>query len=225
MWDFDRTLGHGWLLSSCYAEILSEQQPPVPVARGWLTEHFGTGFPWHTPDEPHLELNDPDAWWAHIGEWVLVPAGLGLGLDEDRARHLADLVRPRFVNADRVAVYPDTLPALTRLSQAGWTHAVVSNHCPELELILKRIGLREAVDGVFTSARVGYDKPHPEIFRTALRAFANPTEAWMVGDNAEADIAGAITVGIPAIHVVREGDLPHGAVRDLGEVADRLLAT
>jgi putative hydrolase of the HAD superfamily len=58
---------------------------------------------------------------------------------------------------------------------------------------------------VFSSALIGYDKPHPEAFRHALRACGEPARRWMVGDNPVADVRGAQTVGIPALLIRTEG--------------------
>ena len=60
-------------------------------------------------------------------------------------------------------------------------------------------------DHVTNSAVIGYEKPHPEIFRLALEAAGNPTSAWMVGDNVTADILGAEQAGISGI-LVRKVD-------------------
>lgn len=52
----------------------------------------------------------------------------------------------------------------------------------------------------FTAADVGYLKPHPVAFETALSKLGlQPDEAIFVGDNPEADIAGAQNVGMKAV--------------------------
>ncbi len=53
---------------------------------------------------------------------------------------------------------------------------------------------------VTNSEAVGVKKPNPIIFNHALKiANANPTESLMIGDNYEADIQGALDVGLDAI--------------------------
>lgn len=52
----------------------------------------------------------------------------------------------------------------------------------------------------FAAADVGYLKPHPVIFERALACVdVKPTEAVFVGDNLNADIAGAQRVGMKAV--------------------------
>ena len=64
---------------------------------------------------------------------------------------------------------------------------------------------------MIASARVGYRKPHPNIFRSAL-ALANigPEQVVMVGDSYESDVLGAEGVGISAVLLNRWG-APEGA--------------
>jgi putative hydrolase of the HAD superfamily len=48
---------------------------------------------------------------------------------------------------------------------------------------------------------VGVKKPHPEIFSAALQtAQVKPESALMIGDDLEADVLGALNVGMSAIH-------------------------
>lgn len=55
-------------------------------------------------------------------------------------------------------------------------------------------------DTVTNSEMVGVKKPNPKIFNHALKiAKANPEESVMVGDNYEADILGALNIGLDAI--------------------------
>jgi len=69
---------------------------------------------------------------------------------------------------------------------------------------------------------VGYTKPHPEIFRIALREVGvEASEAVHVGDLYEADVMGARNAGMKGILVDRDGtqrssDCPR--VRSLPEI-------
>jgi putative hydrolase of the HAD superfamily len=56
-------------------------------------------------------------------------------------------------------------------------------------------------DKIITSESVGVKKPNPKVFNHALEiANATKEDAIMIGDNLEADIQGALDVGIAAIH-------------------------
>lgn len=56
---------------------------------------------------------------------------------------------------------------------------------------------------IITSDSVGVKKPNPKVFLHALEvANATPTNSIMIGDSLEADIQGALNIGLNAIHCV-----------------------
>jgi putative hydrolase of the HAD superfamily len=205
IWDFDGTLAHrrgetGW--SILLAEALEVEEPGHGHSPETFRPHLRDGFPWHTPEIAHLELCEPEAWWASVRP-VLGRAYEAAGYAPARSLELADAARRLYVDPGvGWALFEDTLPALERLSQAGWTHAVLSNHVPELGRLVAGLGLDEAVAFVSCSAETGYEKPHERAFASVLERL-RPAEAWMVGDNIVADVLGAEAVGISAVLVRR----------------------
>lgn len=106
----------------------------------------------------------------------------------------------------RYRLFPDTLPALDRLAQAGVQAVILSNHIWRLPEVVRGLGLGAKLEGVLTSARVGYRKPHPGMFRAALRLTGTaPGETLMVGDSVRDDIEGAIGIGMRAALLDRSG--------------------
>jgi putative hydrolase of the HAD superfamily len=206
LWDFDGTLGHrDGMWSGCLVDVLDEHEP----GHGWSADDFRPslrdGFPWHTPDVPHLELTTPDAWWGPV-ESILAGAYESVGYNDERSRVLAGLARARYVDpAHGWRLFDDTLAALSRLHDDGWRHVILSNHVPELDGIVEALGLGELIDAVVNSARTGYEKPHPNAYAAGREAAGHPDDLWMVGDNPIADVEGAEAVGIPAI-LVRTGE-------------------
>jgi putative hydrolase of the HAD superfamily len=98
-------------------------------------------------------------------------------------------------------VIPGATEALSALQREGVTQAVLSNHVPELPAIVDALGLAGYFDTVFTSATIGFEKPHPGIFGHALDAFGHPDDVWLIGDNPVADVEGATAAGIRAVLV------------------------
>jgi putative hydrolase of the HAD superfamily len=87
---------------------------------------------------------------------------------------------------------------------------------PELAGLVAGLGLEPYVERVFSSALIGFEKPHPALFRHAIRACGSPEQVWMVGDNPVADIAGAEAIGHRAILVHSEvQDVPRRAAGPL----------
>ena len=102
----------------------------------------------------------------------------------------------------------DTRAALAAARAAGWSLAVVTNGPTAVQSRkVEASGLAGLVDAVCISEEVGASKPEPPIFETAARrARATLDGAWMVGDNLDADIAGAHRVGARSVWVKRDYD-------------------
>ena len=200
-WDFDGTLAQRpGLWSGCVLEVLDQHEPAHSGTLDSLRTALAGGFPWHRHTVAHPELADPDAWWRAVTP-LIERALLTCGARQERVGELARAVRTRFVDAQHWQLFDDTLPALEMTAAAGWRNAVISNHVPELPQLVERLGLARALQGVFNSAQIGYEKPHPEVYRHALRACGEPPRRWMVGDNPVADIRGSEAAGIPAVLV------------------------
>ncbi|HEY7266105.1 MAG TPA: HAD-IA family hydrolase [Solirubrobacterales bacterium] len=125
------------------------------------------------------------------------------------------------VDAIRFEAYPDAAPALRELRDRGTRLVAVSNWDCSLPAVLDRVGLRELLDGVVSSAGAGARKPDPAIFASALElAGCGPEEALHVGDTREEDIAGARAAGIRALLIDRTGD--GGDIASLREIREHL---
>lgn len=217
LWDFDGTLAQRpgrW--SRCLAETISTLDPSMELHADDLRPGLRDGFPWHRHEHGHLELNEPDAWWNALLP-LLTGAYRRAGVDARTATRAAELVRSTYIDPVAWTVYADTRPALLRLRAQGWRHIVVSNHVPELPQLVTALGLADLFDDVLTSASIGWEKPHPAIFQHARTRAGNPDTVIMVGDNPDADIAGATRAGLAALLVRGESGI------DLREAAERIM--
>jgi REG-2-like HAD superfamily hydrolase len=123
-------------------------------------------------------------------------------------------------------VFPDVAPALAALQARGLVVGAVSNWVWQLPELLHALELVKQFDFIAASSRVGFEKPHPEIFRWALeQARVEPGEAIHVGDHLDADVAGARGVGIQPVLIDRrerltQNDVPEGVplIRTLTEL-------
>jgi putative hydrolase of the HAD superfamily len=126
-------------------------------------------------------------------------------------------------------VFPDVQPTIEALRDAGLRLGVISNWVwggPEL---LHDVELAQHFDGVVVSARVGFQKPDPGIFRHALELLdVTPDKAIHVGDSYQADVLGARRVGITPVLIDRRvgdaarlvGEGPDGADDQVPRIAD-----
>ena len=107
-----------------------------------------------------------------------------------------------------IACPADHLEALRLARAEGWVLGIVSNGATEQQLAkIRRTGLDELVDGCTISEEAGCAKPDPRIFHLAAERCGMDTaadwtaSAWMVGDHAPADIAGAAVSGMRSVWI------------------------
>lgn len=202
VWDFDGTLAERpgqW--SGMLAKMLKAEFPHLTATREDFRPHMSANFPWHRHETPQIPPHGDDAWWEALHP-VFTHAFESCGkLCTADAQRLARRVREEYLRFDEWKVFEDTVPALEALTAEGWIHVVLSNHVPELEKLIEAIGLAPHFERVFNSAKLGYEKPHPEVFGKVRAACPRATQYVMVGDNPVADVRGARAVGWPAVLV------------------------
>jgi putative hydrolase of the HAD superfamily len=204
IWDFDGTLAYrlgGW--TGALLEVMRRETPTCEATADQLRPHLQAGFPWHTPEQPHPAITSADQWWEALDP-IFERAFMAIGASVQQARRMATQVRLVYPHPAQWRLFDDTLPTLDELSAQGWSHVILSNHVPELPVIIHHLQIGPYISHIFNSAETGYEKPHPEAFRRALATLGDIAAAWMIGDSLQADIAGARMAGIPAILVRTE---------------------
>jgi HAD superfamily hydrolase (TIGR01549 family) len=131
----------------------------------------------------------------------------------------------------------DTLPTLQKLETDGYRMGLISNagDDQDVQQLARRFGIARYFDFILTSAACSYRKPHRRIFELALSNwYFLPSEAVMVGDNLDADVRGAQSVGLFAVWIRRRAgertadqlsirpDESLSSLSDLPAVLDRL---
>jgi len=121
---------------------------------------------------------------------------------------------------------PDAHRDLLHELRGSYRLGLVSNfdHAPTAHAILDRHAVRLCFDVVLISDDFGRRKPHPAIFREALRRLdTRPEDALYVGDTPADDVVGARAVGLDVAWVNRRGEpqpdpAPTYTVRELTEL-------
>ena len=164
-------------------------------------------------------------WWRRFGERLAEHLG-----SEPPSRFAAAELYDRFGRAEAWELYPDALPALGALRDRGLAIAVVSNWDERLPSLLDELGLGERVDAVVLSSEIGYEKPDPRIFFTALdrlgalrKSDLDPEEVAHVGDRRKEDVEGAANAGFRAVLLDREGRHEDGEVPEPANAVVRSL--
>ncbi len=142
-------------------------------------------------------------------ERMLTAAGYGNGRVDEVFDHF---MRMRH----KVSFFPDTLPALARLS-LDYPLASLTNGNADLELI----GIGHHFTAKIYAKDHGVPKPHPEIFHAACSALqCEPGQVLHVGDSPEHDVLGAGEAGLKTAWLNRRGDPWRHAGRADIEVRD-----
>ena len=147
-----------------------------------------------------------------------------IGLEE------ADDFQRQYQAACLDAVTPDhaVTDAISELSQR-FTLGIVTNGPADMAFIkLDRLGLAPFFpqERVFISERIGFHKPDRRIFLAVLKHLHVPAEQVLfVGDSWEADVAGAMAVGMKAVWINPDGASPGKGDQPLAVIqrVDRLL--
>ena len=106
----------------------------------------------------------------------------------------------RALSLKRLTLYNGVYDTLMELKE-HYKLGIVSNaqHCwtsPELRMV----GLKDKFDSIALSSDYGFCKPDPRLFRTVLKKLGvSPDEAIYVGNDTEADVAGAQNAGMKSI--------------------------
>ena len=134
----------------------------------------------------------------------LILAGSGVRVDHSTAGKVWLAIRN--IPYDLV-VYDDVFPILDLLKKRGITLGLISNMNMSGRDLVSKFFLQDYIDLAVTSLEVGMEKPHPTIFKEALRqAKVSISEAMHVGDQVESDICGAEKVGITPVLLDRDGN-------------------
>lgn len=127
--------------------------------------------------------------------------------------------------------YPDVVPGVERLQQAGHFVVAFSNGVEaSLRELLDRAGVFEHLDGIVSVDGIGRFKPHPDVYHYLAEQLESPRdETWLVSSNYW-DVLGARQAGLHAAWLRRDpsaipdpwGIAPDLIVASIEEFARRL---
>jgi len=145
--------------------------------------------------------------WEHVADacgvprftlMALVGATIARGEPHRRVKEWLDIDPPRaaFLHDE---LYPDAVPCLRRLKEAGLFVGAVGNMAIEHEDLV-----RPYVDFAASSERWGVEKPSPMFFERVLsEAGRPPEEVAYVGDHVVNDVEPTLAAGMVSIHIRR----------------------
>jgi putative hydrolase of the HAD superfamily len=153
---------------------------------------------------------------AELNREALLIWGRLAGLDEA----LLEAIWQRDGCLEASFPYPDTADVLHELRRRALKIAIVSDIHFELQPHFAAHGLDGCVDAYVLSYKLGYQKPDPRMFQTALDALGlKPEEALMVGDNPRRD-TGAEALGITTLILAPVPDFQPRGLDDVLRLLD-----
>jgi putative hydrolase of the HAD superfamily len=147
---------------------------------------------------------DHSFWWMFYSQLLSE-----IGLEDNTVRD--QLVTNIRNSANWDTILPGTAELLREIGER-YQIAVISNADGRIDNVLQKCGIARCFRNITDSGLVGYEKPHPEIFRQALKSMhAVPGDSLYVGDLYSVDYLGATGAGMQAMLM----DVP-GAYRNRG---------
>ena len=124
---------------------------------------------------------------------------LEISIDDDMVFTLADAYIQNLPEHNHL--FPGAIEVLDKLKERYSLHIITNGFREVQNFKMRNAGLTPYFSTVTDSESVGVKKPNPLIFQKALiDANCDPTRSVMIGDSYEADILGALQVGMNAIH-------------------------
>jgi putative hydrolase of the HAD superfamily len=153
-------------------------------------------------DAAQDQIYRPELFVSYARRVIEEMGGEGSGLDA-----CAWEIYDEWAACQHFALYEDVLPAMRALYDARLRIGLISNTHRCLTSFQSHFELESFITAAVSSSQHGYMKPHPSIFDAALRLVGvEARDAVMVGDSVRQDIAGAQSVGMRGILIVRSGE-------------------
>ena len=112
---------------------------------------------------------------------------------------------------------PDAIDTVRWLRDSGRRLALLTNGAEDAQRKkITRFELGDLFDAILVEGELGFGKPDERVYHRALSALAvKPSDAWMVGDNLEWDVAAPQALGMTGVWIDARGrGLPeHSSVR------------
>ena len=162
---------------------------------------------------------DREEYWNQWGTLVLKHLGIAENME------LVRIVQSNWLYFTKSALFPEVKHVLLELQQKGLKLGLISTAYEEgIHRDLREVDLEKSTFDII----VGVDtaqcmKPHPDIFKYALRKLnVRPEEAMFVGDEIEADYKGAKNVGMYALLIDRTEEQKQGDLRTIKNLKELL---
>ncbi len=201
VFDFDQTLAYrdGMWTATLFDILQTNGYHHILIEN--IRKYVQYGFLWDIYEKSHEELLNGLSWWE-FHEIFFERILKSNGVEEPEAKQMALMVKDKYLNTEKWFLFDETKAVLEQLNSEGYECYILSNHTPELEMLVQYLGLNTLIKKVYNSAHIGYEKPNTHIYKFLIDDLnVPPTEIIMIGDNYISDVTGARSNGINAILV------------------------
>ncbi len=192
-------------VGAIYAEVMERHGARLPAEtlearfREFMAAAPPPAFPGAAiEDVPRIERR----WWRALVSEVMLPAA-----PFERFEACFDDLFELFRTERGWELVPGARETLDRLAAEGYTLGVITNFDSRVRDVLRHLGIAPYFRSVILASEEGTAKPHPDLFRAAMRRFhLSPGEALYVGDDPERDVSGALEVGLYPVLIDPDAD-------------------
>jgi putative hydrolase of the HAD superfamily len=219
----DTIIDDSGCVDECWADACAEAERLVAgVKAGPLQQTIASYASWWWADPERNRVGRLDLRMA-TGRIVAESFHqLGCG-DAQTAQAIAN--RYRDLREERARLHDGALQTIAWLQSNGVRLGLMTNGAGAAQRAkIARFGLAPYFGHIVVEGEFGAGKPDRRVFQSLLSALqVDPTDTWAVGDNLEADVFGAMDLGIFGIWVDGRGrGLPDGLSRQPGRVITAL---
>ena len=215
-WDFDGTLVVSFKWRNLLYASLKKFGYDIDIEE--IRQHLRKGYTWHTPEISYID-HTGQKWWDKLFSHLDVFYENHIVAKKDVGK-INPYFKSQILDCKNYELYDDAISVLSRCVEMGYKNYILSNNFPELELVIKDLGLSEYFADYIISGNIGYEKPRIEIFQYALNLAGFPEDCYMIGDNLTADIQGGKSAGMKTILVHKNRDFDSDSDSDFDSEAD-----
>ena len=148
-----------------------------------------------------LTTENEREWWRDVVHRVFDDVGKVSNFDG-----FFDEVYEQFRDGRGWRLFPETLEVLVELRRLQYKLGVISNFDSRVYSVMESLKILPYFDSITISSETGYAKPHPEIFKAAIRAAGVPgSRILFIGDNLADDVQAGAAAGLHTVLIDRHG--------------------
>ena len=221
LWDFDGTLAYrdGMWTDTLFSVLQRNNIKDIPKED--IRPLLNIGFTWDSPDSPHKDIFQGKSWWEFYEGYFTEIFKL-FSIPDTLCKALSNEIKAEYMDKTKWHLFSDVNDTLSQSIATGYKNVIISNHIPELSVIVKNLNIEDYFYKIYSSANIGYEKPNKKIFEYVLHDLKTiHTKCMMIGDSYEADVAGAIRSRIKPILVRKENTKNYKWYsKDLGNILE-----